>query len=80
MMRTVRLAQQLPNRVLTSKSRYTMCAHKGGGGAAYRAAVPTRSPRTEILKNTDFVDIGIAKVLRALLSSRNRLMTNMLEF
>jgi hypothetical protein len=42
-----------------------------GGGACRGAAPPPKPPKTEIKKNTDFVDIMISKVLHDFLFSRN---------
>jgi hypothetical protein len=47
-------------------------APKGRGGC--RAATPPKPPKTEIKKNTDFVDIMISKASRDLPFSLNQLL------
>jgi hypothetical protein len=44
----------------------------GGGGGLQPDSPPTPSPKNRNLKNTDFVDIMISKVLRDFSFSRNQ--------
>jgi hypothetical protein len=50
---------------------YTACA-KGASKAEAAGLQPPKTPQNRNLKNTDFVDIIVSKVLRGLPSSRNQ--------